>query len=739
MGSNLGLWLASLSADQLAQILTRRPDLLAHPVPRTLAELADRLESLPSVRAAVHRLPLPAVQLIEAIAAHGGGPVARERLAALVGRRADDPDVDATLRVLAMRALVWADGDDLHMATHAARAVARPPRPGPPPAAERPETDQGPHARFTPRPPVPPLAEADPQAVAQEAAAAAGEAVARVTALLETCATAPPALLRAGGVGARELRRLGKALGAPEERTRLCLELAHTAGLLAMAGDDWPPTELLPTAMYDAWREGEPAQRLVPLLEAWWWLPAAPLAARSPTGEPPPAALSPPPLGDLIREVRRDLLHVLADLPEDRGVADGADLLGVLTWRAPLLVASFADPADVIRATWREAGWLGLVAHGALTPLGRALLAGHAATDAEAADDPLGPAGAYGQASAGGGASDEPLAEAACRLLPAAVPTALLGADLTAVVPGTPTAALATLLDSAADRESSGKAVTWRFTPASVRRALDAGQTPDELIAALAQVAAGGTVPQPLEYLIGDVARRHGQVRVRAVGCVIRGEDPALLAEIAAVRTLAPLGLTLLAPTVLASRRPVTETLAALRDAGYAPVGESPDGAPLIERVPRRRAVARRRGLSVPSPRRPRTAPQPADPAALATALLAGPRPTSARATAADAAPTGGPARAITGRSRTRHDPEDTESLLAALAPHLSAGERHLLSHAIDHGTPVLIRYTNAHGNRSERVIEPIEVYGRVVEAWCRLREEERMFALDRIESVAPA
>lgn len=735
MASNLGVWLASMSADQLAQILTRRPDVLAHPVPRTLAELADRLESLPSVRAAVHRLPLPAVQLIEAIHAHGGGPVARERLAALVGRRADDPDLDATLRVLAMRGLVWADGDDLRMATHAARAVARPPRPDPPLTAGGPETDQGPHARFTPRPPVPPLAEADPQAVAREAAAAANEAVARVTALLETCATAPPALLRAGGVGARELRRLGKAIGAPEAQTRLCLELAHTAGLLAMAGDDWPPTELLPTAMYDAWREGEPAQRLVPLLEAWWRLPAAPLAARSPTGEPAPAALSPPPLGDLIREVRRDLLDVLADLPADRGVVDGADLPPVLTWRAPLLVAAFADPTDVICATWREAGWLGLVAHGALTPLGRALLAGRAATDAEAPADPGDRPGTGDRPGAG----TEPLAEAASRLLPRAVSTALLGADLTAVVPGTPTAALAALLDSAADRESVGEAVTWRFSPASVRRALDAGQTPDGLIAALAQVAAGGTVPQPLEYLIGDVARRHGEVRVRAVGCVIRGEDPALLAEIAAARALAPLDLTVLAPTVLASRKPVTETLAALRGAGYAPVGESPDGAPLIERVQRRRATARRRPLPVPSPRRQWTAPQPADPAALAAALLAGPRPTPARTSPAEAASTGGPARAITGRGGTRHDPEDTESLLAALAPHLSAGERHLLSHAIDHGTPVLIRYTNAQGNQSERVIEPIEVYGRVVEAWCRLREEERMFALDRIESVAPA
>lgn len=723
VASHLAEWLASLPADELGQILARRPDALALPVPRTLAELADRLQSAPSVWAAVQRLPLPAVQLIEAILEAGGGePVARERLAAQVGRRADDPDLDATLRVLAMRGLVWPDGDDLRV-TERVRHVVPEPSPGSGSRAGRAWLRESEHTPFAPRPPVPPLAATGPEAVAREAAAAANAAVATVTALLETCAAAPPALRKAGGVGTRELRRLGKALGVPEAQVRLGLELAYTAGLLGMTGPDWTPTEVLPTEGYDAWREGEPAQRLVPLLEAWVRLPTAPLADRSPTGEPPPAALSQAPFGDLICEVRREMLHAAADLPADRGVVDERDLFEVLVWRAPLLVGAFADPDDLVHALWREARWLGVVAHGTLTPLGRALPA--------AIDSPPDRPDA---------ARDGALAEAARELLPDAVPTALLGADLTAVVPGTPTATLAALLDSAADRESAGGATTWRFSPSSVRRALDAGETGAGLLAALAEVAAGGVVPQPLEYLISDVARRHGQVRVRTVGCVIRGEDPALLAEIAAARRLAPLGLTVLAPTVLASRRSTEETLAALRAAGYAPVGESSDGAPVIERVDRRRAVARRRWSPVPSARRPAaTQPQPADPAELAAALLAGPRPTPKAHARAGAATAGGVTRTAGALSVTAPDPDDTESLVAALTPRLSAGEQRLLSHAIDHGTPVLISYTNAQGNRSERVIEPIELYGRVVEAWCRLREEERVFALDRIESVAPA
>jgi hypothetical protein len=59
-----------------------------------------------------------------------------------------------------------------------------------------------------------------------------------------------------------------------------------------------------------------------------------------------------------------------------------------------------------------------------------------------------------------------------------------------------------------------------------------------------------------------------GVVTVTDVVCVVRATDEALLAEIAGHRRLAKLGLRLLAPTVLASPRPASETLLALREAG---------------------------------------------------------------------------------------------------------------------------------------------------------------------------
>jgi len=127
----LGTWLGSLSHGQLGEVLTRRPDVLSPPVPGTIGELADRLQSRPSVSVAFHALPQPAVQLVEALQTFGGPSVPREQLAAALGRTADDPDLAATLRVLALRALVWPSGDELCMAGPLWSAFAYPLHLGP--------------------------------------------------------------------------------------------------------------------------------------------------------------------------------------------------------------------------------------------------------------------------------------------------------------------------------------------------------------------------------------------------------------------------------------------------------------------------------------------------------------------------------------------------------------------------------------------------------------------------------
>jgi XPB/Ssl2-like helicase family protein/WYL domain-containing protein len=778
--TTLTSWLASLDPERLAEIILRRPEIGAPPAPTNLADLAERLSARLTVARTFRQLCAPAIQLIEAaqsLLTDDGAGVPLKELAALLGRTPDDDDLAATLAVLAQRALAWPDGDCIHLIgplrngfekplglgeplTHllsirpadevrlighrlgrpARRRkdqivadlaawfadrqhvldlyAAAPPatrmvldaiasaqnpqlfmqtRPMPPQVqwaadrgllvsldlafAEMPREVaialRGPdwQAPFTPEPPRPALRVVEIGAVAREAAAAAAIALDQIGALLNA---APIALRKSGGVGLRELRRLASASGADEVATRLWVELAARAGLLAVADG-----EALPTPEYDEWLTAQPEDRLALLLHAWWELAAAPtLQQRRDAAIPAP--LTRDPYGTLARDLRPVLLRCIADLAG--AVADdGHGVAALVAWYAPLAARS-PDDSPVVGSILHDARLLGVLARGALSPLGRALLAGD-------------------------------VAAAAAELLVPDTEQAVFQADLTAVAAGVPAAALADLLDGCADREARGAASVWRFSAQSVRRALDTGASPEELLDRLHEV---GRLPQALEYLIGDVARRHGLLRVRAVGCVLRSTDEALLAEIAADRRLGRLGMTQLAPTILASPLAAGETLSALRAAGYAPAGEDASGAALVELAPRRRAqpmpAARRIQHDPPSP-------PPADPLTLANALLAAPVPSSQRGQYPLPIP-------------RAEGPQET---IVRAAPHLSPTEVELLAYALDRQVPVHIEYINAGGRPSNRVVEPVELEGYLLRAWCHLRDDERVFALARVAAVSPA
>ena len=145
---------------------------------------------------------------------------------------------------------------------------------------------------------------------------------------------------------------------------------------------------------------------------------------------------------------------------------------------------------------------LGVVVDGTLTSAGRALLAG-----------------------------DGSLAAALAQSLPGQVDQLILQADLTAIVPGLPTPALAELMRTVADAESTGAASVYRFSTDSIRRALDSGRAAGEL---LGELSRRGTVPQPLAYLIEDVARRHAVLRIGSAATFLRCDDPVVLAGIMA-------------------------------------------------------------------------------------------------------------------------------------------------------------------------------------------------------------
>lgn len=276
------------------------------------------------------------------------------------------------------------------------------------------------------------------------------------------------------------------------------------------------------------------------------------------------------------------LLTAAAHRPADQAAKSAAELGPLVAWYRPLAHRLPQDTAPFTTLIG-EAELLGVIARGALSRIGAAVRA-----------------------------DDTKALVAACqRLLPTATRAARFGADLTAVVTGTPAAPLAALLDAVADREVGGTASVWRFSPGTIRRALDSGRTPDAIAADLAAVAVG-SLPQPLSYLIHDTARGHGRVRITSAACVIHGEDLALVAELAAHRKLVGLGLRQLAPTVLISRTSLDKTLTALRAEGYAPVVEAADGTVRVEQTPSRRAgtaptSARRHGRTceaVPGRRR---------------------------------------------------------------------------------------------------------------------------------------
>ncbi|WP_431043713.1 helicase-associated domain-containing protein [Streptomyces sp. P1-3] len=304
-------------------------------------------------------------------------------------------------------------------------------------------------------------------------------------------------------------------------------------------------------------------------------------------------------------------------------------------------------------------------------------------------------------------------------LLPEPLDHVLLQADLTAVAPGPLRRPLAEALGVLAEVESKGGATVYRFTPGSVRRALDAGRSAADLHAFLAEHSRT-PVPQPLSYLIDDVARRHGHLRIGAASAYLRCDDDALLAEILADRRSAPLRLRRLAPTVLAAQAAPDALLEGLRAMGYAPAAESAEGDVLVTRADAHRTPPRTAPVPVPD-----GPPVPDD-----TLLGAAVRAIRAGDLAATAphkpvpAPSPGAARAAAQASGDLPRTSAADTLATMQAAALT-------------GTAVWIGYVNADGAASQRVIAPIRVEGGFVTAYDHTADEVRTYPLHRVTGAA--
>jgi hypothetical protein len=738
----LGSWLADLPDERLIRLLELRPD-LAQPPPGSIAALAARAQARQSVKAATDELDFLRLAVLDALLVLQAdtAPVPTAKLLALIGDRAPQADVVGALDDLRQRALAWGEAA-VRVAADAGTAL--PWHPGQVTLEDTSRTgeqiadliaglnqaqrdvldkllegspmgrtrDAAPGAQVDR--PVPqllamallrridaetvilprhvgqvlrgerpgPMQLTEPDPVVSTTtpddtdAAAAGAVIdllRELDVLLETLSAAPVAELRSGGLGVRDVKRLAKATGIDEPRLGLILEVAAAAGLIASGMPDLEPPVgdgpyWAPTVAVNRFTAMSPAERWHLLASAWLDLPGRPalIGSRGPDAKPY-GALSDSLYSTAAPLDRRLLLGMLAELPAGAGV-DPAAASATLIWRRPRW-ARRLQPGPVADLLV-EADAVGVVGRGAISAPGRALLNDTANSTAAV--------------------------DAMTRVLPKPIDHFLVQADLTVVVPGPLQRDLAEQLATVATVESAGAAMVYRISEQSIRHALDIGKTRDWMHALFAKHSKT-PVPQGLTYLIDDIARRHGQLRIGMAASFVRCEDPALLAQ--AVAAAEQLQLRALAPTVAVSPAQIAEVLVALRGAGFVPAAEDSSGA-IVD--------VRPRGARVPTPQHRRPYRPPPHPSSeTLNAVVSVLRKVTA-------APFG----------NIRIDPAVAMSLL-----HRAARDQDTL----------VIGYVDAAGVATQRAVSPITIRGGQLVAFDSASGRLRDFAIHRITSVVSA
>lgn len=374
------------------------------------------------------------------------------------------------------------------------------------------------------------------QSVQTEASRAALDIVRLVSELIELWGREPSQSLRNGSLPVREAKRLSNSLDVSTEQALFVAELAFAARLVRSAHD--ATKDFAPTTGADAWLELDVTHRWSHLVQGWLassrqsWLIGQANESGLVLG-----ALHPDLHAPWVPRLRGNVLGILKTHPLVPISADIA--VEQLRWFAPR--GSQHDSA--VAGILQEATMLGLVASGALLP----------------------------------GVADTGLADALAFALPQPVGEIFIQGDLTGMVPGRPTPALEALLEVSAVVESRGGALTVRFTQESITKAFDSGLAAAQLIEDL-EVFSVTPLPQPLTYLISDVARRHGLVRVGALSSYVKLADEATAAAVLSLPTAGSVGFFEIAPLVIGASAPIHQVLMVLREAGFAPAIESPDG-----------------------------------------------------------------------------------------------------------------------------------------------------------------
>ncbi len=536
-------------------------------------------------------------------------------------------------------------------------------------------------------PPALATGERDAALVDRAAAGAAFELVRHVELLLEHWGTRPPNALRAGGLGVRELKAAAELLHVEERIAALHVELAAAAGLVDVGSTDDQDAAWLPTDAFDHWSAGTVADQWTRLALAWLDSSRLIGLVGGRVAGKPVNALAPDLERGWLAQTRRAALEEVGAIPSGQVLAAGTGLPSLvdrLVWIRPRRPGA---RREAVAWVLEEASTIGVTALGGLAGHGRALLGD---------DDPTHHAAA----------ALEPL-------LPAPVDHMLLQADLTAVAPGPLEQELGRHLATLADVESRGGATVYRFTERSVRRGFDSGWSAAEIHSFLA-ASSRTPVPQPLGYLVDDVARKFGTVRVGTAESFLRSDDESALAELVHHPQAASLRLRRIAPTVVVSDVPLDTLLPRLRELGAAPVVEAADGTVRLTR----REVHRAHTRTGP---RPQAGGAAHDPRVAAR--------TGARVTATVTAIRAGD-RAAAHRPVVRSEAA-AMSRRAAPAEVLAA-----LREAADGKRSVMIGYLDNAGMTVDRVVDPVHVHAGQLTAFDHRADDVRLFAVHRITGV---
>jgi hypothetical protein len=504
-------------------------------------------------------------------------------------------------------------------------------------------------------------------------------AIANVATILRWCeeilnfwSEEPPSALRAGGLGVRDLKAAATHLGVDENCAAFVAELVYLSGLVVIDAGD----QVLPTHIFDIWLTQKPEARWRSLVSLWLMTSrVSGLVGRAESKNI--SALGPELDRVNASNTRRLTLEILIQHPEVS--PNTAALLALIKWRAP----SRRNPGlqgDLVTWTLREAEWLGITGQGAISKYGSALLS---------EKDDLG--------------IDADL--------PKPINHFLIQSDNTAIAPGRLEIGIARVLDSIADIESRGGATVYRFSESSIRRGLDHGKTGEEIKEFLRRTSKT-PVPQPLDYLIGDVAKRHGRLRVGNTSSYLRCEDPNLLTQIISDKKLEGFPLRRIASEVLVCDLDSNDLMIALRGAGYMPAAESGTGILITgQRL--------NRAKSKPRPPRVIGEIEPPTEDTLAAAL-----------------------RALRVAERSSHKQtslrEIASNALGSL-PRTTANETMDLLHKfITQGHTLSIGYADNNGSVTHRIIDPLSISAGSLIARDHATSEIQTFRIARITGVAP-